>query len=430
VTAAARRTLPFLATGLAGEGVYLAITVRLPWLRYGSTLHSWSRILGSGWSAFAFCLGGVAVLLVAYVWGWRLVRARAVPRWAVWSTAVIYVLTLVWLLPITADLFLYLIRAHMFTDLGINPLQVAPFSLPSDSLLASYAIQYEARPTVYGPAWALLSAPSALGRYETLRGVLYLKGLAAAAVLGCAWLLEQILTEVRPAAAREGLYLFACNPLVLLMAVGDGHNDAVMMVLVLLAAWLLIRERWALAFGALALSVWIKYVSVLLFPLFVIYVWWHLAAQSRRRLRVLGAGLLTAAAVTVLVVAPFWYPDLIPDLMVRLSHPANTLMPGLSEWVLSAGLGLFAVGYATMLGWLARGPRSAARLMNTGFGVTLLVFVLGAARSQPWHMLWPTTLAGLTDKRWVWPTVIAVAAALLAGQLWVEWGTPGLELLF
>jgi hypothetical protein len=426
----ARRTFSFLAAALVGEAVYLTITVRLPWPRYGGSFTSWSHILGTGWGAFAACMAGIAVLVAAYLWGWRLVRAGEVPRWAIWGAAVVYVLTLIWLLPITADLFLYLVRAHMFTDLGINPLQVAPLSLPGDSLLASYAIRYEARPTVYGPAWTLLSAPGTLGRADAVLGFLYLKGLAAAAVLGCAWLLERILREVRPAAAMEGLYLFAWNPLVLLMAVGDGHNDAVMMVLVLLAAWLVVRARWALAFGVLALSVWVKYISVLLFPLFLIYVWWRLAPQGKHRRRVLLEGVLVAAGVSVLVVAPFWYPDLIPGLLVRLARPANSAMPGLSEWVLSVGLGLFAVGYAALLGSLARGPHTPARLMDMGFGVTFLVFVLGAARSQPWHMLWPAALAGLTDKRWVWPTVIAMAAALLAGQVWIEWGTPGLELLF
>ena len=41
--------------------------------------------------------------------------------------------------------------------------------------------------------------------------------------------------RLTPGAALEGLYFFAWNPLVLLMAVGDGHNDIVLVALVLLA---------------------------------------------------------------------------------------------------------------------------------------------------------------------------------------------------
>jgi hypothetical protein len=427
---AIRRNLSLLGVGLVSAVVYLAVTVRLPWWRYGRMLNSWSDILGHDWGTFALCLTGVAVLLLAYLWGWHAVREGLVPRWMIWGGAILYAITLFWLLPITADLFLYLVRAHVFTDLGANPLRVAPVALPRDPVLASYVIDYESRPTVYGPAWTLLSAPGTMGRYDIISGLFYLKGLAMAAYLGCAWLLERILRQVRPGSAQEGLYLFAWNPLVLLMGVGDGHNDIVMMVLVLLAGWWLLQERWALALGTLALSVWVKYVSVMLFPLFIIYIWWRLAPQGRRRLTVLSRGILVAAGVSTLVVAPFWYPDLLPGLVERLAHPISSEMPALSQWALGIGLALFVLGYAVALGWIARGPRSLSTLIDASVLVTLLILLLGAARSQPWHLIWPAALAGLSNRRWVWPLIITAAAMMLAGQVWIEWGTPGLDMLF
>jgi hypothetical protein len=427
---ATRRYLSLLGAGMVGEAVYLTAAVRLPLLRYGGQLHRWASLLGTNETMFAICLAGIGVLLAAYLWGWRTVRRGQAPRWLIWGGAIVYALTLLWLLPITADLFMYLVRAHMFTDLGANPLQIAPLTLLRDPLVSSYVINYEAHPTVYGPAWTLLSALGTTGPYDVAGGLFYLKGLAVAAYLGCAWLVEQILRRVQPESVLEGLYLFAWNPLVLLMAVGDGHNDVVMMALVLLAGWWLLRERWVLAFGALALSVWVKYVSVLLVPLFLIYVWWRLAPLGKRRLSTMGQGVLLSAGVSILVLAPFWYPGLIPGLIERLAHPVNSSMPGLPQWMLGAGLALFVPIYGVILQRIGQRPSSFAELMNLEFVVTLLIFVLGAARSQPWHLLWPAALAGLTDKRWVWPMVIAVAAALLAGQVWVEWGTPGLDFIF
>jgi hypothetical protein len=416
--------------GLISLAVYLTLAMRLPWWRYGGRLSSWSQILGRDSGTLAACLAGIGLLLAAYLWGWRAVRAGEAPRWMIWAGAVVYALTLFWLLPITADLFLYLVRAHLFTDLGANPLQVAPFALPNDSLLAAYAIGYESQPTVYGPAWILLSALGALGKNDVIMGLFYLKGLAVVAYLGCVWLVERILRRVRPESALEGFYLFAWNPLVLLMAVGDGHNDIVMMALVLLAGWWLLCERWTLAFAALALSVWTKYVSVLFFPLFLLYVWWQLAPQSRRRLAVLGQGSVVMAGVSALVIGPFWYPELLPSLVQRLAHPLSLEMPGLSQRALGAGLGLFVVGYAAAFGWIVRGPRSLPKLLDASFVVTLLVILFGAARSQPWHLIWPTALAGLSAKRWVWLVVIAAAAVMLVEQVWIEWGAPGLDILF
>ena len=73
---------------------------------------------------------------------------------------------------------------------------------------------------------------------------------------------------------------------------------------------------------------------------------------------------------------------------------------------------------------------SAQQLLDASFTLSLLLFLLGAARSQPWHLIWPASLAGLSAKRWAWVSVAVLTAALLLSQVWVEWGTPSLETLF
>jgi alpha-1,6-mannosyltransferase len=416
-----------VGAGLLSEVVYLAITIRLPWWRYGARLTSWSQILGRTWGTFALCLAGIGLLLAAYLWGWRVVQRGLASRRAVWAGAVVFALTLFWLLPITADLFLYLTKAHLLTDYGANPLRTAPVSVTHDPLLAAYDIGYEELPSAYGPAWVLLSAVGTLGKYDQAVGTFYLKALATASYLAGAWLLERILRQVRPQAALEGLYLFAWNPLVLLMAVGGGHNDMVMMALVLLAGWLLLREQWALAFGVMTLSVWIKYVSVILFPLFLIYAWRKTASQEKGRSHLLVQGGVSILGVSALVVGPLWYPDLYGAMVERLLRPANvpSALSTLSHEALLAGLGLFVLIYVAVLVRVGSRPGSVSGLMEAGFGLSLLAFILGAARSQPWHLIWATSLAGLAGKRWAWLVVIALGGLLLAGEVWVEWGMLG-----
>ena len=476
---ATRRTLWGLAlTGLICEAVYLIAVVRLPWWRYCSTLRCWSNLLGDGLFPFAASLAGIALLAAAYLWGWRLVRRGAdggrTPhlRVAVWGGAVLFALTLFWLLPITSDLFTYLTQAHLFTDLGLSPYEAAPLQAgleaSQDPLLLAYPALYASKPSVYGPAWLLISAPGTLGGNDLIFGLIYLKGLATLAFLGCAWLVERILRQVRPAAAIEGLYLLAWNPLLLFMAAGDGHNDVVMIVLVLLALWLLLRERPGWAFAFLTLSVWVKYVSVLFFPLFIIYLFKVRDRSARRAfplpssgpdtatptsppqssaqgavtptspprfaggieggplLPILG-GLLVALAVTALVIAPFWSPSLITGLADRLLHPVNWQGggSGLASRALILGLLLFGAAYLFLAWRLARQNASFQRLANACFEIALLAFVLGAARSQPWHLIWPAALAGLSDRRWAWPLVAALSVLMLVVQVWVEWGMPG-----
>lgn len=419
---------PLVAAGVAGEAVYLAVTLRLPWWHYAAHLQSWSELLGGGWGSFAACLIGIGVLAAAYLWGWRLVRRGKAARRVVWAFAGLYAATVFWLLPITSDLFGYLVQAHLYTDLGRNPLEDAPLEVPLDRLLLAYQGPYAGYSSAYGPTWTLLSAPATVGRYDVAGGLLYLKGLAAAAYLGSAWLVERLLRRLRPADALLGLYLFAWNPLVVLLAVGDGHNDVVMMALALLAVWLLLREQWVPAFGVLALSAWLKYTSVLLLPLFLIYAWRQLAQRTgARRWPVLSRSLASGAAVTALVFLPLWGEEGVAGLVERFLQPASWPQggSGLPAGALALGLGLFSLAYLGLLWWLVRRDRSCQELCHGAFLALLLAFVLGAARSQPWHLIWPAAFVGLSDRRWAWPLVAGLSVLLLAAQVWVEWGTPG-----
>jgi len=388
--------LALLAAGLLSEAVYLAVTLRLPWWNYAGELQRWSELLGDDRSDLVACLAGVAVLLLAYAWGWRAVRRGGVSRRVIWVFGSLYAVTLFWLLPITADLFVYLGRAHLFTDLEGNPLEDT-LQGRRDALLAAYPTVYARHSSAYGPAWSLISAPGTLGRHDLSGGVAYLKGLAVAAYAGAAWLLERILRRIRPGDALEGLYLFAWNPLVLVMGVGDGHNDMVMMALVLLAFWLLLETRWLAAFVALWLAAWIKYVGAAFVPFFLIYAWAGREKQSHETWPLLvGAG-LSGLAVTSLVFAPFGDGDEVWTLVRRVLFPANALPESRDavSWATAAGLVLLVLVYLWLLRRMLRSDRSFQVLCNLGFTATLLAFVLGAARSQPWHLLWPVSLAGL-----------------------------------
>jgi hypothetical protein len=372
--------------------------------------------------------------VVVYLWGWRVVRKREVGRKIVWLFALLFAATLFWLLPITSDLYNYLTRAHMFTDLGANPLLDAPSDFLDDQLMQAYLAPYAVEPSIYGPAWVLVSAPGTLGQQDVTVGSFYLKGLAVLAYLACAWLVERILLQTRPDRSVEGLYLFAWNPLVVMMAVGDGHNDVVMMAFVLLATWLLLQERWALSFGVLALSVWIKYVSVIYLPLFAVFAWYRL--DRSQRWPVLARATFSVLAFSALVLAPFWQPEWFRVLGERLIQPSNWQAgaSNLVRWTLGLGLSLFVASYAILIWRMVRQAGSVCnpgrhgnvqRLLDAGFVVSLLVFVLGAARSQPWHLIWPAAWAGLSQRRWAWPAIAVLSVAMLAAQFWVEWGAPG-----
>jgi hypothetical protein len=116
------------------------------------------------------------------------------------------------------------------------------------------------------------------------------------------------------------------------------------------------------------------------------------------------------------------------DILDRFFHPAN--WPGADGswygWTLGLGLVLFAAAYLVLAWRLARGEGRFQHLVNTGFVAALLAFLLAGVRSQPWHLVWSVSLAGLSDRRWAWPVVVSLAVVVFVAQFYVEWGLPGL----
>lgn len=440
------------------EAVYLVIAVRLPLLRYGESLRGWRSILaGSGgpsatakeaWVFGAFLLA-IALLLAAYATSRRLSEHQEADEKIVWAGAIAFSITLVWLLPITCDVFVYVGQAHQFTDLGANPLLTPLEEFAGDTLLQQYPTVYSHTPSSYGPAWVLLSSIGTLFDVDVMISVLYIKVLALAAYLLTIWLLSRILRQVRPRSSLPGAVLFAWNPLVLLMAVGDGHNDMVMMAFVLLAFWLLLRRRWALSFGALTFSIWIKYASAVFLPLFLLYAMQAESAagssagsqsaddlhqpvkrRARRQWAAPRRGILGAIAASAVVLVPFQGLRWFPGVLERFFRPANAV-GAVMDWsipLLAIGTGLF-VAACIVLAWRYHGgEKSFLRLTSTAFWLSILAFTLFAVRTQPWHLIWPATLAPLSGVRWAMPLIAGLSGLMLLALLWVEWGAPGLVL--
>jgi hypothetical protein len=347
----------------------------------------------------------------------------------------------------------------LLTDLRANPLLVSRSAFPDHTFFQVYATPYQHLPSAYGPLWNLLAAPATLGAHDVVFGIAWLKGLAVASFLACGWLVERIATGLshpqgQPAASGaahappepssagepgrrpglEALYLFAWNPLVLVATVADGHNDLAMMALVLASTWLLLRQRPVAALVSLTFSAGIKYVSALLLPLWGLYLWRTLAAPRRWRVLMLGTALSVLGAAAM--VAPFWAPAILPSMLSRLLTPDTwTVAAGSAiRWLMVAGLALLAVAYVLQMqklkGLVPDQPSALRTLAESACVLLLLTFLLGAARSQPWHLLWALALAPLlavSRTRKATPAVALgpLSALMLASFGWIEWGQPG-----
>lgn len=112
-----------------------------------------------------------------------------------------------------------------------------------------------------------------------------------------------ILGRVRPADQLLGTLLYLWNPVVVVELAAEGHNDALMIVFVLLALLLAIRARPGASLVALILGALAKFIPLILVPAQMMYVWRTRHSLPRLALQ-LAASLFGGVIVAVLMFRP------------------------------------------------------------------------------------------------------------------------------
>jgi hypothetical protein len=349
-----------------------------------------------------------------------------------------------------------------------NPYVVTPeTTLVSDPLFAFGAWQQVV--TVYGPLWTSIDAAMARAfpAGDPVQLVLAYKGLAWLIQLGnlalVGWLVARWLSEAEQATA---LAMFAWNPLVLLELVGNGHNDALMVLFVLLGLVALTAARdsmsawlWLAALACFELGALVKFVP--LAPLAaVVLVGLRRLPNARARLRwgLLVSGVLLAIAALVSwpwlssadVLQPLpgianggqrfkdgWQDAVAAWLAVRVLPPLGvpaepaTVRESVSRslaWGLTRLVFLvYLVGETTRLWRRSRQPDAIRAIAESSARALLLAVLLFVTQVYPWYFVWPLPLATLLGWRsQVARAVVAFGLAFLPAYYLREFQSYGI----
>ncbi len=199
---------------------------------------------------------------------------------------------------------------------------------------------------------------------------------------------------------------YAWHPLVALEGAGAGHIDVVGTLLVVTAAYALTQRRTFLASAALAVSVAVKFLPVVLVPLF-----WR---RVRPRDVVMGLG------VIVLLYVPF--TSLATGLPIgslgtyaaqwRFNGP---LFAMLQPWLGTAGVLALAITCGVALAAVARARLGVSDPAAWAWPMAAVLLLMPAV--YPWYLVWMTPF--LTT-RLTWPLV---AWSLTSPMTYVVWGS-------
>ena len=195
------------------------------------------------------------------------------------------------------DVFSYAFYTHIYVLYHANPYVAVPRDYPFDPLFS--AIFWKDQPSNYGPLWTYLSslAPLLVGT-QIGPSLLILKAIVIFPTLASTPLLWSALSQWRPEQRVVGTLLYALNPLLLIETAEAGHNDPLMAVMLVGSIWCWSRQRRTLGIAALVVAALVKYVAIVLVPLYLID-WWRRDRESPLRIltkvTIVGVGLVVAA---------------------------------------------------------------------------------------------------------------------------------------
>ena len=338
--------------------------------------------------AWAF-LGSAAAALAAYGLGVLALRRRAARLvTVVVLAAAIQLAPLAAPLLLSTDVWAYWDYGRIATVHDGNPYRSVPADFPGDPAFPYVGAEWRDDTTVYGPAFTLASEPlaAAAGTSADAAAWIY-KSLAAVAILvatACAGLLAR---QKVAAVAFAGW-----NPLLAIHLAGGGHNDAWVAALVLGAMAFAATGRARLAGVAWALSLLVKWISVLLLPLRAL----EARAHGRRVDHVGFAVTFVLVAAVATVAYGLGWLEAFGPLARNAGNETRFAIPHRLEQLgvpKHAAVGAPLVAFALAYAWLLReAVRGRARL-----GLAMGLLLLAVPYLTPWYLAWVVPLAAADE---------------------------------
>lgn len=411
---------------------------------------------GRRWFAPLYVLG-LGLLFLAYLRTLKTVHtfsmenpqsSKDLMRWVL-GIGILCGVILLGLYPITAlDVVLYVVRARLWALYGGNPMLTLPSDFTQDPYIG-FAGEFVRQSTPYGPLWELLAQlPVRMGITGIAGGIVAMKVISLVSYAGMAILLgwhAQQNVQRYNVSGLTVLTFFVLNPLVLLEAVGNGHNDMLMLALMTLGLVLWQRDRWTWATAALTLAVLVKITALILLPLFGIAVLVAAPGWRTRLGRALGMATiflgLTLAAYRLFGPIPEVFDGVRYVMFGRLGYTPSYalrillryLAPGQTDLIQSPTIlarNLFILFYAYLLVRLAL---RRTTLVEAGFLAYFSQLLLGST-FRIWYPMWLIPFAALhLNSITFWRTflfsITAELSILMYYILWrwhiYSWGGEG-----
>jgi hypothetical protein len=321
---------------------------------------------------------------------------------------------------LSTDAFSYQIYGRMGALYNTSPYTHGPHAIALDSLYPFIDSKWVSTPSAYGPLFTALSY--VLAPLTIATSALTYKALATVASLLTVGLLWHA-AKLRGVNQVRAIALFGLNPLIVVYGVGGGHNDLLMLVLLVAAIVAALHFRDRASGGLIVVASAIKLTGALLLPFVMAHDW--ATKRGRRRFDALaGAGIATVA-VGALSFAMFGTGPL--HLPATLQHIQNegdwhsipgfiTTRLGLGGVGRVTGIGLAVIFVIVFVTLLRRVARNELDWIHAA-GWATVALLLTTSSLLPWYVAWLVPFAALATDRRLFKTAIVLTGVIQGIQL-------------
>ncbi|MHB8644639.1 MAG: hypothetical protein ACYDAR_02485 [Thermomicrobiales bacterium] len=335
-----------------------------------------------------FCVVGLWLVYLPLVWK---LRGEVIDHRIVLTGAVVLGLMAIIVPPLfSTDPFSYAMYARFETIYHANPyLGTARSVAPGDPLIPY--LYWRDIPSPYGPLWTLISQVLVAGGDRApLEMILRFKVVAFAATLLDGWLIYTFVRRRWPEQAGWYYLAFAWNPMVLVEGIVIGHNDVLILAVMLGSALLLAHARPIATIAGLTTSALIKYSTLPVVGLAGLRLLLRAPFRARWWLAIRLA--LATLALTVCALFPYWAGY--RSVMSTVNEPGR----GVNNLVAKLIGGML---------WLLTGGRLSTHTPAVIVGIVALLFAVWQVRE-----IWLSRLALATwtvhDELAAWADSLAV----------------------
>jgi alpha-1,6-mannosyltransferase len=396
--------------------------------------------LSNGHAKLVLYLGMIA-LAVAWLGLWRRARSEVLAPRSLWAVAALWALPLVLAAPVfSRDVYSYFAQGTIL-HLGLNPYHAPPTvlgHLGHAKVLGAIDPFWQHTTAPYGPLFLdVVSLIAGLVGSNVVLGAQLVKLLG---LLGLALLAVFVprLARVHGTDATRATWLAILNPVVMFALALPGHNDLLMVGVMVAGVTLAAEDRPLLGIGLCALAATIK-LPALAAVIFIAVSWARSSSLEERasvrkpisRLAQSVAMTLGVFAVVSLItgVGISWVTSTLFSTPAKV-HLAITPATGLAYTVfallrdagvhtsftaLQSGFRV-AVGVLTLLIALGLLRRARRHNMTLRLGIALVVFAWGGPAAWPWYFVWGLALLAATPSsrlRLRWMVAFLIAAAFV-----------------